>query len=207
MWLGNPTQYKYYDELVKLSECLQQDYKEWLKTGQLGKIGYDWQQTYAYYQSVTNYSIKDDVSKQPTDKFGVNSFPLHHRSMIVPPNDWTNIWKSSIEQAKNCPGIDYLYVNTLAPHSLTPEHTDDFLWKTIEFTSGEKITENISISFGIDIPEPEKQCLIFEGIERCYGTGEFVAFDGRHIPHSVDNKSDHYRVTGMLQISGDHWNL
>jgi hypothetical protein len=206
MWLGDPIQYKHYDELVKLSQCLLEDYSVWKTYKQLGLEGYNWKQTYAYYQQVTNNSIKYDESEHDTSKYGVNSFALFHRTMIVPPNELlAKVWKSSIEQAKKCPGMDYLYVNTLAPRSITPEHTDDFLWKTIELTSGQPITKNISISFAVDIPDPTNQPLIFGDKSYSYGTGEFVAFDGRHIPHSVTNDSDLWRVSGMLQISGDHW--
>jgi hypothetical protein len=205
MWLGNPVQYKHYDELVKMSQCLVSDFQEWQKQHDLNTFGIE-----------IEYLLKHNREKLAMPKINfvvpkingmLKSFPLIDRLHKEPWEPWSFGWESSIEQARKCPGMEDLYINLLAPGIDLGDHDDDFLWTGLEHDSGKEHIEGFSVAFGINIPDPDKQYLIFDGVKYAYGTGEFVAFNGRHTTHGAVNQTPHWRVMCIMQISKEYWNV
>jgi hypothetical protein len=205
MWLGNPVQYKHYDELLKLRDCLLSDYAVWKTKHDIRKFGIE-----------IKFLLKHDFNRLEMDKLNfevpningmLQSFPLVSRLTKEPYEPWSYGWESSIAQARKCPGMEDLYINILAPGIPLGNHDDDFLWTGLEYDSGKPHIDGFSISFGVNVPDPENQYLIFDGVKHLYGTGEFVAFNGRHTIHSAVNNTDEIRINCVMQVAREYWNL
>jgi len=94
---------------------------------------------------------------------------------------------------------------------MLPQHHDGYVWQWIRESFNDHSLTGYTVSFGIDIPEPEKQALVFDNVERVWNTGEFRAFNGETTVHYMKNEgdpeSDNWRVTGVMEIEESHWDV
>jgi hypothetical protein len=198
MWLGDPVQYKYYDELVKLGQCLQLDYAEYKQQRGDGLV------------NVVNIS-KPNVTGTDVSVDNFMPYSGHTAIQAIHPTDMTldltNVWQRTVEQGRKCPGAFSMHINYVKPWNRINIHTDDFIWKMFERGIGRTLN-GFFVSYALDVPEPENQTLMFDNVHHSWKDGEFVAFNGRHTEHAVYNKSDHHRITAVLVVEqANNWNL
>ncbi len=200
MWLGNPVQYKHYDELVKLGECLRLDYADYKeKSGRVDGV-----------VNVVN-SSKDNTYGTDVSIDSLLPYSGHTAIQAIHPSDTsydlTHVWKRTVEQARKCPGTLSMHINYVKPWDKINLHNDEFIWQMIEERVGRKVS-GFFVSYALDIPEPEKQTLMFDGVRHAWKDGEFIAFNGRDTIHAVYNESDQYRITAVLVLEQlDNWNI
>jgi hypothetical protein len=194
MWLGNPTNYKHYHELSIMMMALMSDYAEWRR-----------QRSFE-----TNTVNADDRYSMPIEnKGGFKALPLIDARKINEQLEDRYYWKRATTQFYHIPGAIDLCINMIRPGKMLPVHHDGYVWDWIRQSMGDPTLEGYTVSFGIDIPEPENQGLIFDGVEKIWKTGEFVAFNGHDIQHSLTNKSNnpmHWRVTAVMEIDKKEFN-
>ena len=193
MWLGNPTFYKHYDQLTIMMNALISDYSEWRKLRSFEKA----------IDADERYAMPSD------NKGGFKAIPLIDARRINDLED-KDLWKRSTTQFYNIPGAIDLCINMIRPGKMLPVHHDGDVWKWLQQSMGDPNLKGYTLSFGIDIPEPEKQGLKFGGEMKFWKTGEFVAFDGHDIQHSTKNEStnpEYWRVTAVMEIDIRHFNL
>jgi hypothetical protein len=189
MWLGDPVQYKHYEQLQKLMECMILDYAEWKQKYDIDTQGVD---------AATRYYMPPENAK------GFMALPIIDARIAQQP--WSTGWERTIEQAFNCPGMIDMCINFIRPGKMLPVHNDQYVWDWISKSMGKKM-EGFTTSFGIHIPEPEKQCLVFDGEEKVWKTGEFRTFNGEFIQHYMKNLGNDWRITGVMEIEKQYWNL
>lgn len=193
MWLGNPTFYKHYDQLTIMMNALISDYSEWRKLRSFEKA----------IDADERYAMPSD------NKGGFKAIPLIDARRINDLED-KDLWKRSTTQFYNIPGAIDLCINMIRPGKMLPVHHDGYVWDWIRQSMGDPTLEGYTVSFGIDIPEPEKQALLFDGEKKIWKTGEFVAFNGHDIQHSLRNEAtnpEHWRVTAVMEIDKKYFNL
>lgn len=189
MWLGDPIQYKHYDQLQKLMECMLADYAEW-------KTKYD--VDFKCIDASTRYVMP------PENKNGFMALPVIDARKVQMP--WAEGWERTTQQAFNCPGMIDMCINFIRPGKMLPVHHDGHVWSWIEKSMGRPL-EGFTTSFGIHIPDPENQSLVFDGEKKTWKTGEFRSFNGRTTQHYMQNLSSDWRITGVMEIEKDYWNI
>lgn len=189
MWLGDPIQYKHYDQLQKLMECMLLDYADWKQKFDIDAKGVD---------ASTRYVMPAE------NKRGFMALPVIDARKVQMP--WAEGWERTTEQAFNCPGMIDMCINFIRPGKMLPVHHDGYVWSWISKSMGRPM-EGFTTSFGISIPEPEKQFLVFDGEKKVWKTGEFRSFNGVATQHYMQNDSQEWRITGVMEIEKDYWNI
>lgn len=192
MWLGDPVQYQHYPELQKMMYCLMNDYADWSKSFTIDEVGIDAQQRYMMPK---------------WNKHGMMTLPVIDARKIHP--EYSKGWESSMQQAFEIPGMLDMCINFIRPGKMLPKHHDGYVWDWIRNSFGDKSIEGYTISFGVDIPEPEKQALVFGDRTMVWHTGEFRGFCGEDTIHYMKNEGnpDHWRVTAVMEIEGKYFNV
>jgi hypothetical protein len=192
MWLGDPRQYQYYDQLELLQQCLLDDYADWKLKYNIDEIGIDAQSRYV----------------MPAENaLGFMALPMVDARTVQ--EQFAHGWERSLDQLFKCPGMIDMCINFIRPGKQLPVHDDSNVWAWISESMGQpdQPVEGYTVSFGIHIPEPEKQCLVFGGEEKIWGTGEFRAFNGIHTQHYMHNQGSDWRITAVVEIDKQCWNL
>ena len=189
MWLGDPRQYQYYDQLELLMQCMLADYADWRLNYKIDEVGIDAQSRYVMPE--------ENIA-------GFMALPVIDARVIQ--DKYAAGWNRTTAQAFNCPGMIDMCINFIRPGKQLPVHDDSNVWAWISESLGHEV-DGYTVSFGIHIPEPDKQCLVFDGKEQIWGTGEFRAFNGRHVNHYMHNQSSDWRITGVMEIDKQYWNL
>lgn len=188
MWLGDPVQYKHYTQLEKLMSCMLDDYSEWKYKYDIEEDGVD---------AATRYYMP------PENARGFMALPIIDARKVQMP--WAQGWERTTSQAFNCPGMIDMCINFIRPGKMLPVHHDKHVWSWISSSMGREVT-GFTLSFGIDIPDPENQYLMFGEDKKVWNTGEFRAFNGADTLHYMNNNSSNWRITGVMEIEKDYWN-
>jgi hypothetical protein len=194
MWLGNPTSYSNYSALSAMMIALMSDYAEW--------------RSQRSFEDTVN--ADDRYSMPINNRGGFKALPLIDARKINEQLEDRYLWKRTTTQFYNIPGAIDLCVNMIRPGKMLPVHHDGYVWDWIRQSMGDPTLEGYTVSFGIDIPEPEKQALLFDNEKKIWKTGEFVAFNGHDIQHSLKNEAtnpEHWRVTAVMEIDKKYFNL
>jgi hypothetical protein len=193
MWLGDPIQYKDYGALQKLMQALLNDYAAWRN----------------------NFSIETDTvnaderyAMPEANKGGFKALPVIDGRKVQ--EKWSLGWNRSMKAAFQIEGMIDMCINFIRPGKMLPVHHDGYVWDWIRQSVGDPSISGYTVSFGIDIPDPENQALIFDGVKRVWKTGEFRAFNGHDIQHQLVNNATnpgHWRVTAVMEIEGKYFNI
>lgn len=189
MWLGDPRQYQHYDQLELLMQCMLDDYATWKVNYDIDNVGID-------------ARIRYDMPKE--NARGFMALPLIDARTVQ--TRWARGWERTVDQLFKCPGMVDMSINFIRPGKQLPVHDDSNVWAYIE-ESMQRSVYGYTVSFGIHIPEPDKQCLIFGGEEKIWSTGEFRAFDGRHTEHYMHNRGSDWRITAVVDIEKEFWDI
>jgi hypothetical protein len=189
MWLGDPVQYKHYDQLQKLMQCMLEDYAEW-------KLKYDIDSKCV--DAATRYEMP------PENANGFMALPIIDARKVQQP--WADGWERTVAQAYECPGMIDMCINFIRPGKMLPVHHDGHVWSWIRGSMGKHV-EGFTTSFGIHIPDPTNQCLVFDGESKVWNTGEFRTFNGEFTQHYMKNLGSDWRITGVMEIEKEHYVL
>lgn len=191
MWLGDPIQYKHYTKLQDLMTAMMQDYLEWKEKYSVDKKCIDAGLRY----------------KMPAENAGgFMALPVIDAREIKMP--WAEGWDRTMTAAFDCPGMIDMCINFIRPGMMLPVHHDGYVWDWIRKSMNNPKLSGYTISFGISIPEPSKQALIFDEEKRIWGTGEFRAFNGHDIQHQLTNRSkEHWRVTAVMEVEEKYFDI
>lgn len=195
MFLGDPRKfYKHPDELDKMMSALLEDYAEWNKEFKIDDVGID---------------VGERYITPKWNKHGMMTLPVIDARTIHP--DYSKGWERSMDQAFKIPGMLDMCINFIRPGKMLPVHHDGYVWGWIRQSFKDQSLTGYTVSFGVDIPEPEKQALVFDGRERVWGTGEFRAFNGENTVHYLKNEGDpdseNWRVTAVMEIEESFWDV
>jgi len=194
MWLGDPIQYKHYARLQSFMEVLISDYKNWRANNS--------------FETAVN---ADERYSMPVEnKGGFKAIPLIDARKINTHIPDLNYWKKTTDYFYEIPGAIDLCINMIRPGKMLPIHHDGYVWDWIRESMGDPTLEGFTVSFGIDIPDPENQSLLFDEEKKVWKTGEFRAFNGYNIQHSLRNKAknpEHWRVTAVMEIDKRYFNI
>lgn len=195
MWLGDPIQYKHYDSLKSLMDNLISNYK-------------DWRANKSFEDDTVN---ADERYAMPAEnRGGFKALPLIDARQINQQLPDLKYWQSTLDAFYKIPGAIDLCINMIRPGKMLPVHHDGYVWDWIRQSMGDPTLEGYTVSFGVDIPDPENQSLLFDGIPRVWKTGEFRAFNGHDIQHSLRNNAkdpNHWRVTAVMEIDKKYFNV
>jgi hypothetical protein len=140
----------------------------------------------------------------PENANGFMALPIIDARTIQQP--WAEGWERTTTQAFECPGMIDMCINFIRPGKMLPVHNDQHVWHWISQSMGKKV-EGFTTSFGIHIPDPENQCLVFDGETHVWKTGEFRSFNGEMTQHHMKNLGTDWRITGVMEIEKQYWNV
>ena len=219
MWI-NVKKYKHYDKLLEITPLAQQDFA-------------NWKQKYKYEDRMQVLKFEHpDV--YPELKGTSTSSDLYHRPESIPdrPNPKENWfcdpcstdtgkkigpafqdWKLSAPKILELPGIVQHLVNFVKPHSSLPPHDDLGGWIRLSKDTGRELN-GFSVVLGLDtVKNKDQMGIMFNNVwtntkdPRAWGTGEWVAFEGKTHFHDVFNRTDQWRVTVVVDIEYDQFDL
>lgn len=193
MFLGDPRKYyNHPEQLDKMMSALLEDYSEWKVVNTIDEVGISADQRYRM---------------QKWNKDGMMTLPVIDARKIHP--HYSRGWDRSMKQAFEIPGMLDMCINFIRPGKMLPHHHDGYVWQWIRNSFNDQTLTGYTVSFGVDIPEPEKQALVFDGIKRVWNTGEFRAFNGEETVHYMLNEGDpsNWRVTAVMEIEEKYWDV
>lgn len=195
MFLGDPRKYyKHPEQLDKMMAALLEDYSEWIDQYHIDEVGISADKRYVM---------------QKWNKDGMMTLPVIDARQVHP--DYAKGWHRSMKQAFAIPGMLDMCINFIRPGKMLPHHHDGYVWDWIRKSFGDPTLKGYTVSFGIDIPDPENQALVFQGVKRVWNTGEFRAFDGEDTVHYMQNDGDpdseQWRVTAVMEIEESEWDV
>ena len=141
---------------------------------------------YDHYKNNPKSGIDPTTIKKPVSWNGIF---LYHTSI-----GWTkdsNDWPLLKEHLKNIKGIASVQVNFIAPNSIVPMHKD--------LSNGEPCITTI---LAIQMPLDNK--FILEDTVVCLKEQDIIALAGVDVFHEVQNLSDDWRITLVVDLSNDH---
>ena len=118
-----------------------------------------------------------------------NGIFLYHTSV-----GWTKDsydWPLLKEHLKNVKGVVSVQINFIAPHSIVPMHRD--------LSNGEPCITTI---LAIQVSPDNK--FILEDIVICLKEQDLIALEGVNVFHEVQNLSNDWRITLVVDLANDH---
>lgn len=107
------------------------------------------------------------------------------------------------------PGLYQGLINFVVPGGRIASHFDKGNWDKIEEHYGHRVDGySVVLNLSIGMKDGEKTVgMDMEGIKKYPLTGDIVAFDGRSTMHSMWNDTDEWRVTAVLDIAKEFFDV
>ena len=219
MWI-NIKKYKHYDKLLEVIPLAQQDFE-------------NWKQKYKYEDRMQVLKF-EHPEVYPELKGTSTGSDLYHRPETIedrpnPKENWFcdpvatdtgkkigrafDDWKLSAPKILELPGFIQHLVNFVKPHSSLPPHDDFGGWTRLSKDTGRELN-GFSASLILDgVKDKTQMGIMFHNVwtgmpdARTWDIGEWVAFEGKTHFHDVYNKSDQWRVTVVVDLEYDQFNL
>lgn len=125
--------------------------------------------------------------------------------------DWNiRVFPKTYALIGNLPGLYQSLVNFVVPHGRIATHYDRGNWDKIEEHYGHAVNGYsivLNLHIGMNDPATKAVGMDMEGIKKYPVTGDIVAFDGRNTMHSMWNDTDEWRVTAVLDIGKEHFDV
>jgi len=177
---------QHYDLLLELKDAAIADYEYWQN-----------------HFETKQHAIKFSDRYGEGENLGWWACPIMDATRLQEPQ--ATKWPRCTEVIKRIPGVLNVCVNFIEPKSIIPEHSDDY-WDMSTEVIGE--VRGYGTMIGISMPSADPKVVGFQvdGEIKGWDTGDLVSFDG-YKKHSGWNHSDQWRVTMILDIREEYWNL
>jgi aspartyl/asparaginyl beta-hydroxylase (cupin superfamily) len=185
-WIDS-NRYKHYNQLIEIYQAAVIDYNEW-KT----------KFTPETRASKFSDRYEDVVEKNKLANLGWWGCPLIDSFELL--DIYSQDWPNTIELITQLPGAINAAINFIQPGHTVIEHTDDYF--------DVDNTQTIGTIIGISMPSDDIDICGFQVADErtSWATGDIVSFNG-YKKHSGWNYSNNWRVTMVLDIRRDFWNL
>lgn len=219
MWI-NVKKYKHYDKLLEIVPLALQDFANWKE-----KYKYeDRMQVLKFehpdvYPELAGTSTSSDLYHRPES---IEDRPNPKENWFCDPcctdtgkkiGPAAKDWELSAPKILALPGIVQHLVNFVKPHSSLPPHDDLGGWIRLSKDTGRELNGFSAVLSLNTVKDKTQMGILFNNIwtgapdPRAWGTGEWVAFEGKTHFHDVYNRTDEWRVTCVVDLEYDQFDL
>lgn len=219
MWI-NVKKYKHYDKLLEIVPLALQDFANWKE-----KYKYeDRMQVLKFehpdvYPELAGTSTSSDLYHRPES---IEDRPNPKENWFCDPcctdtgkkiGPAAKDWELSAPKILALPGIVQHLVNFVKPHSSLPPHDDLGGWIRLSKDTGRELNGFSAVLSLNTVKDKTQMGILFNNVwtgtpdPRAWGTGEWVAFEGKTHFHDVYNRTDEWRVTCVVDLEYDQFDL
>jgi hypothetical protein len=184
-YLLDVTQFSQYEKLKESFQAVKHDLSL-LSQPELIAKSFD---IYNHYRHNPKSGIDPSKITKPVSWNGVF---LYHTSLGWTPE--SDNWPALKQHLLGVQGIASIQVNFIAPHSIVPMHKD--------LSNGEPCTTTI---LAIQVSSENK--FVLEDVTITLKEQDLIAIDGVNVFHEVQNLSDTWRITLVIDLANNHKTL
>lgn len=196
----NAKLYSGYDSLYAAMPTVLEETQAWMKT-------YD-----VVANTVNTFGVKNkDLTEVPVTPEEYKHMDDWRVLPMLYEKQWnTDVFPLTHRLFRNLPGLYQGLINFVTPGGRIATHFDKGNWDKIEEHYGYRVDGySMVLNLSVGMTDRNEQTVGMEvnGIRKYPMTGEIVAFDGREALHSMWNDTDHWRVTAVLDIAKEHFDV
>lgn len=211
MWV-DPRNYTEFPKLIALNELIRQEYALWktkhdIYRDALCVYGYEYESNDVQMKSAHDYTkiqhevVEGSEVQHARDWWAIG---LYYDKQYVGDQMFPGEFTKSTELLKSLPGIYQCIINFVTPNGKIPYHLDTGSWERIQSAHGMAVKGYTAV-LAIDTPTPNSFSFQHNPDVRQFNTGDVYAFDGRYYSHQIENFTDQWRVTCVVDIAESQW--